>query len=72
MKISLYDISTSDYFKLILQYTLHKLSNKVKGTAIKNIVPFEILKPAQVIVPPLSEQRKIINKIDLMKKLLLF
>ena len=63
MKITMYDSSIADYFEIILYEALHNLSEKSKGTAIKNIAPFEILKPACVIIPPINEQKMIILKL---------
>jgi len=70
MKISLYDETISDYFEIILYDALHKLSEKSKGTAIKNITPFEILKPAKVQIPPLNEQKRILNKLAMINQII--
>lgn len=64
MKVTLFDEDISDYFEIILYDALHKLSEKSKGTAIKNIAPFEILKPALVMIPPLMEQKRIISVLN--------
>ena len=64
MKVTLISEEISDYFEIIFYDALHKLSEKSKGTAIKNIAPFEILKPAIVFIPPLEEQQRIINKLS--------
>ena len=52
MRATLFDESISDFYELLLYDALHRLSEKSKGTAIKNIAPFEILKPAVVFLPP--------------------
>lgn len=70
MKITLYNEDISTYFELVLYDSLHKLSEKSKGTAIKNIAPFEILKPATILIPPLNEQKRIINKINLIDQMI--
>ena len=70
MKITLYNEIISDYFEIVLYDSLHRLSEKSKGTAIKNIAPFDILKPAIVMLPPLKEQEKILNKISVINNLL--
>ena len=70
MKISLYNETISDYFEIILYDALHKLSEKSKGTAIKNIAPFEILKPAKVQIPPLNEQKRILNKLAMINQII--
>ena len=67
MKVTLFNEDISDYFEIIFYDALHKLSEKSKGTAIKNIAPFEVLKPAKVIIPPTTEQERILcclNKIN--------
>lgn len=60
MKVTLFDKETSDYYQILLYDALHRLSEKSKGTAIKNIAPFDILKPARVLVPPINEQKRIL------------
>lgn len=64
MKVTLISEEISDYFEIVFYDALHKLSEKSKGTAIKNIAPFEVLKPAIIFIPPLEEQRRIINKLS--------
>ena len=72
MKVTLYDEEISDFFELIFYNTLHKLSEKSKGTAIKNIAPFDVLKPAIVTLPPVNEQKKISNKLNYLTKLIIY
>ncbi len=64
MKITLINEEITDYFEIIFYDALHKLSEKSKGTAIKNIAPFEILKPALIQLPPLEEQKRILKKLS--------
>ena len=64
MKATLFDEDISGYFEIILYDAIHKLSEKSKGTAIKNIAPFEILKPALVMIPPLMEQKRILDVLN--------
>jgi len=71
MKITMYDSSIADYFEIILYEALHNLSEKSKGTAIKNIAPFEILKPACVFIPPVNEQQRIIKKVSKLNDIIL-
>ena len=63
MKITLFDEKISDFYEILLYDTLHKLSEKSNWTCIKNIVPFEILKPTIVFLPPVNEQKRIISKL---------
>lgn len=70
MKITLISEEISDYFEIIFYDSLHKLSEKSKGTAIKNITPFEVLKPAYVMMPPLHEQKRIMEKLLQINKLI--
>jgi type I restriction enzyme S subunit len=63
MKIELFNEDISDYFELLLFSKLHELSGKSKGTAIKNIPPFDVLKPAKIMMPPLREQTRILLSI---------
>jgi len=69
MKVTLISEEISDFFELIFYDALHKLSEKSKGTAIKNIAPFEILKPAKIMIPPINEQIKIVSKIKILEEL---
>jgi len=70
MKVTLISEEISDYFEIILYDALHKLSEKSKGTAIKNIVPFEVLKPASVMIPPIKEQNRILSKLNVINCLI--
>lgn len=70
MKVTLINESISDYFEIIFYDALHKLSEKSKGTAIKNIAPFEILKPALIQLPPLDEQQRILAKLNIIATLI--
>lgn len=70
MKVTLFCEEISNYFEIIFYDALHKLSEKSKGTAIKNIAPFDVLKPSAVMLPPLNEQQRIINKIIVLNNLL--
>lgn len=63
MRVSLFSEEIADFFEIVFYDALYKLSEKSKGTAIKNIAPFEKLKPTLVMIPPLLEQKKIIYKL---------
>lgn len=70
MKVTLINEEISDYFEIIFYDSLHKLSEKSKGTAIKNIAPFDILKPAKIMVPPIKEQQRILHKLKIINNLI--
>lgn len=65
MKITLFDNNYKDFFLLYFDYVLKKEANeKGKGTAIKNIPPFDILKNMYIPLPPFEEQEKILNRVN--------
>ena len=49
------------YFDFILKQEAYKES---KGTAIKNIPPFDVLKNFFIPIPPKEEQNRILNEVD--------
>lgn len=51
------------YFDHILKRSANALSN---GSAMKNIPPFSVFKQLLIPIPPLSEQREIVNRLDLL------
>ena len=65
-----YDLESEITLTIILYDALHKLSEKSKGTAIKKIAPFEILKPAKVQIPPLNEQKRMLNKLAIINQII--
>ena len=62
MRVELYNLDIADYWQLFFAYIL-LIENKMKGagSAIKNIPPFEYLKAILVPIPPLQEQKRIID-----------
>ena len=54
-----------DYFLLYFDYVLKKTAQgSSKGSAIKNIPPFDIFKKMVLPLPPLAEQQRIVDRIN--------
>ncbi len=65
MKMTIYSPINIDYFLMYFDYVLKQSAREYsKGSAIKNIPPFEILKKLLIPLPPLKEQERIIKKIN--------
>ena len=65
MTIRLFDKSISDFYLLYFNFILKREAAKEsKGTAIKNIPPFDILKNFFIPLPPQKEQIRIIEKVS--------
>ncbi|MBQ8450308.1 MAG: restriction endonuclease subunit S, partial [Bacteroidaceae bacterium] len=65
MTIRLFNKSISDFYLLYFDFILkNEAANESKGTAIKNIPPFDILKNFFFPLPPLEEQNRIIEKVS--------
>jgi type I restriction enzyme S subunit len=71
MRVELYNLGIADYWQLFFAYIL-LIENEMKGagSAIKNIPPFEYLKAILVPIPPLQEQKRIIEKYNELTKLI--
>lgn len=71
MRVELYNLDIADYWQLFFAYIL-LIENEMKGagSAIKNIPPFEYLKAILVPIPPLQEQKRIIEKYNELTKLI--
>ena len=71
MRITLFDMNICNFYLLYFDYILKKQAQLLSaGSAIKNIPPFEILKNMLMPIPPLSEQEKIVNKIEVLNGLI--
>lgn len=67
MRVKLFDKSLEDYFIMYFDSVLKKEANdKGKGTGMKNIPPFDILKNMLIPIPPENELNRILNKLKLL------
>ncbi len=65
MKITLYKKDITQFYLMYFDRIIRGQSNiDSKGSAIKNIPPFDILKQYLIPLPPLSEQQRIVAKIE--------
>ncbi len=71
MKISLYDLRIIDFYLIYFDCQLKKAANEQGyGMALKNIPPFDILKKYLVPIPPIDEQKRIIQQIGYLMSLI--
>ena len=65
MRVKLFNDNLSSFWMMYFDYVLKKEASKQgAGTAIKNIPPFEILKAYPFPLPPLAEQKRIVDAIE--------
>ena len=64
MRMTIFAPIDIEYFLMYFDYVLKKSARESsKGSAIKNIPPFEIFKQLLLPLPPLEEQMRIVAKI---------
>ena len=71
MRMSIYAPIDIDYFLLYFDYVLKESArNSRKGSAIKNIPPFAIFKQMLLPLPPVAEQRRIVESVNFINSII--
>ena len=64
MRMTIFSTINIDYFLMYFDYVIKQAARAdSKGSAIKNIPPFEIFKNLLFPLPPIEEQKRIIDKL---------
>ena len=67
MRMTIFAPINIDYFLIYFDYVLKENArDDSKGSAIKNIPPFEIFKNLLLPVPPINEQARIVDKLEVL------
>ena len=65
MRIRLFNSVYKPYFLIYFDYIIKKAAQQTsKGSAIKNIPPFDIFKQMPFPIPPIQEQERIVNRLE--------
>ena len=64
MRVSVFNGLDKFFFIKVFDYAINTKEARGKGSAIKNIPPFEILKNILVPLPPFEEQKRIIERLN--------
>lgn len=65
MRVRLFENIEEDFFMYYFGEILKEdINNKSKGTAIKNIPPFKVMKAISIQLPSLPEQREIVHTLN--------
>ena len=64
MRVRLVSFINEIFYLICFDYAITQSSAQGKGTAIKNIPPFDILKNLLIPLPPLAEQQRIVEAIE--------